>query len=84
MSKFKGWQLAIIVVLAVGFLAALYTVAEFGRARLSAAAADVQRAHEQWIRVVDLQQDLTDAETGHREFLLTGDPRHLAGLAARF
>ena len=81
MSTFKRWQLAIIVVLAVGFLAALFTVAEFGRARLSVAAADVQRAHEQWIRVVDLQQGLTDAETGHREFLLTGDARHLAALA---
>jgi protein-histidine pros-kinase len=82
MSTFKRWQLAIIVALAVGFLAALYTVAEFGRARLSVAAADVQRAHEQWIRVVDLQQVLTDAQTGHREFLLTGDSRHLAPLAA--
>jgi len=81
MSRFKRWQLAIIVVLAVGFLTALYTVAEFGRARLSAAKADVQRAHQQWIRVVDLQQVLTDAETGHREFLLTGDPRHLTTLA---
>jgi len=35
----------------VGFIVALYAVAEFGRARLSQAAADVQRAHEQRIRV---------------------------------
>jgi signal transduction histidine kinase len=81
MPSFKRWQLAIIVALSVGFIAALYTVAEFGRARLSEAAADVQRAHEQWIRVVDLQQLLMDAESGHRGFLLTGDPRHLAQLA---
>ncbi len=74
MLRFKWWQLAIIVALAVGFVAALFTVAEFGRARLAEAAADVQRAHDQWIRVVDLQQALMDAESGHRGFLLTGDP----------
>jgi hypothetical protein len=47
MLTFKRWQLAIIVALSAGFIAALYTVAEFGRARLVEAAADVQRAHEQ-------------------------------------
>jgi len=78
----KRWQLAIIVSLSVGFIVALYTVAEFGRARLSQAAADVQRAHEQWIRVVELEQMVMDAESGHRGFLLTGDPGHLAPLTA--
>ena len=82
MSRLKRWQLAIIVALSVGFIVALYTVAEFGRARLSQAAADVQRAHEQWIRVVELEQILMDAEFGHRGYLLTGDPRHLAPLTA--
>ena len=46
MSRLKRWQLAIIVALSVGFIVALYTVAEFGRDKLSQAAADVQRAHE--------------------------------------
>ena len=82
MSRLKRWQLAIIVSLSVGFIVALYTVAEFGRARLSQAAADVQRAHEQWIRVVELEQMVMDAESGHRGFLLTGDPGHLAPLTA--
>ena len=82
MLRFKWWQLAIVVAVAVGFVGALFTVAEFGRARLAGAAADVQRAHDQWIRVVDLQQALLDAESGHRGFLLTGDPRHLAPLSA--
>jgi hypothetical protein len=58
MLTFKRWQLAIIVALSAGFISALYTVAEFGRARLVEAAADAQRAHEQWIRVVDLQQGM--------------------------
>ena len=82
MSRLKRWQLAIIVALSVGFIVALYTVAEFGRAKLSQAAADVQRAHEQWIRVVELEQMVMDAESGHRGFLLTGDARHLAPLTA--
>ena len=81
MSRFQGWQLAIIVALSTAFIFALYTVAEFGRARLSQAAAEVQRAHEQWIRVVDLQQVVMDAESGHRGFLLTGNPRHLPPLS---
>jgi signal transduction histidine kinase len=82
MSRLKRWQLAIIVALSVGFIVALYTVAEFGRDKLSQAAADVQRAHEQWIRVVELEQMVMDAESGQRGFLLTGDARHLAPLTA--
>jgi signal transduction histidine kinase len=49
--------------------------------RLASAAGDVRRAHEQWIRVVDLQQTLMDAEFGYRGYLLTGDPEHLVALA---
>jgi signal transduction histidine kinase len=81
MVRFKFWQLAIIIALSVGFVVALFTVAEFGRARLAEAADDVRHAQQQWIRVVDLQQILLDAESGHRGYLLTGDPRHLAPLA---
>jgi signal transduction histidine kinase len=80
MSRLKHWQLATALALSVAFVVALYTVAEFGRARLSQAAADVQRAHAQWIRVVDLEQRLMDAESGYRGFLLTGDARNLAPL----
>ena len=54
MSRLKRWQIATAVALSVAFVVALYTVAEFGRGKLSQAAVDVQRAHEQWIRVVDL------------------------------
>ncbi len=81
MVRFRFWQLAIIIAVSVGFVVALFTVAEFGRARLAEAADDVRHAQQQWIRVVDLQQILLDAESGHRGYLLTGDPRHLAPLA---
>ncbi len=81
MTRFRWWQLATVVGALIGSLVALYTVAEFGRVRLSDAGADVRRAHEQWLRVADLQQTLMDAEAGHRAYLLTGDARHLAPLA---
>lgn len=81
MMRFKWWQLTVIVAVSVGSLIALFAVGEFGRVRLADAAADVRRAHEQWLLVVDLQQVLMDAESGHRGFLLTGDPRHLEPLS---
>ena len=82
MTRFTWWQLATVVAASIGSLVALFTVAEFGRVRLTNAAADVRRAHEQWLRVVDLQQTLMDAEAGHRAYLLTGDERHLAPLVS--
>jgi CHASE3 domain sensor protein len=75
--RFKWWQRAIVVAVSIGFMVVLYTVAEIGRARLGAAAADVRRAQVQLTRVVDLYQVLMNAESGHRGFLLTGDPRYL-------
>jgi signal transduction histidine kinase len=81
MTRFRWWQLATVVAVLMGCLVALFTVAEFGRVRLTEAAADVRRAHEQWIRVVDLHQTLMDAESGHRGYLLTGEPQHLVPLA---
>jgi signal transduction histidine kinase len=81
MTRFRWWQLATVVAVLMGCLVALFTVAEFGRVRLTEAAADVRRAHEQWIRVVDLHQTLMDAESGHRGYMLTGDPQHVAALA---
>lgn len=75
--RFKWWQFAIVMTVATGFLIVLYTVAEFGRLRLVAATADVHRAETQLTRVVDLYQVLMNAESGHRGYLLTGDPRYL-------
>jgi signal transduction histidine kinase len=81
MTRFRWWQLATVVAVLMGCLVALFTVAEFGRVRLTEAATDVRHAHEQWLRVVDLHQTLMDAESGHRGYLLTGDTQHLAPLS---
>ena len=75
--RFRWWQLAIVVTVSLGFLVALFAVAEIGRQRLADAADDVRRAQVQLTRVVDLYQVLMNAESGHRGYLLTGDPRYL-------
>jgi len=79
--QFKWWQLWLIGVVALGFVIALYLVAEFGRLRLVDAEEDVRRGQVQLDRVVDLYQLLMDAESGHRGFLLTGDQEFLEPLA---
>lgn len=75
--RFKWWQLALVVAVSIGFVVLLYVVAEFGRLRLVAAEQDVRRAEVQLARVVDLYQLLMNAESGHRGYLLTGDPTYL-------
>lgn len=75
--RFKWWQLAIVVAVSIGFVVLLYVVAEFGRLRLVVAEEDVRRAQVQLRRVVDLYQLLMNAESGHRGYLLTGDPTYL-------
>lgn len=75
--RFNRWQLALVVSVSIGFVVLLYVVAEFGRLRLLAAEEDVRRAEVQLARVVDLYQLLMNAESGHRGYLLTGDPTYL-------
>ena len=75
--RFKWWQLALVVAVFVGFVVLLYVVAEFGRLRLGTAADDVRRAQAQWTRVADVYQLLMNAQSGHRDYLLTGDPAYL-------
>jgi len=78
--RFKWWQLAIVVAVAVGFMIALFFVAEFGRMRFVTAEQDVRRAQAQLARVVDLYALLMNAESGHWGYLLTGDPTYLEPL----
>ena len=78
--RFNWWKIAIVVAISVGFVVLLFVVAEFGRMRLVAAEEDVRRAQVQLARVVDLYQLLMNAESGHRGYLLTGDPVHLEPL----
>jgi signal transduction histidine kinase len=78
--RFKWWQLAIVVAVAVGFMIALFFVAEFGRMRLVTAEHDVRRAQAQLARVVDLYALLMNAESGYWGYLLTGDLIYLEPL----
>lgn len=80
MMRFKWWQLSIVVAVAVGFVIALFLVAEIGRKRLVTAEDDVRRAQVQLARVVDMYALLMNAESGHRGYLLTGDPTYLEPL----
>jgi signal transduction histidine kinase len=78
---FISWKrLVLAVAVVVGFLAYLYFVADFGRSRLADAGTQVRQSQARRILIGDLQQLLSDAESGHRGFLLTGDPRYLEPL----
>src|SRR5512141_3511757 len=68
------------MVIACGFVIALFAVAEIGRGRVEVAAMDARRARVQWMRVVDLQLALLNAESAHLGFLLTGEDDYLAPL----
>jgi signal transduction histidine kinase len=80
--RFKWWQLALVVSVALGFVVLLYVVAEFGRLRLVSAEGDVRRAQLQLARVVDVYQLYMNAEAGYRAYLLTGDMSYLEPLHA--
>jgi CHASE3 domain sensor protein len=63
--------------LSLGFLLSLFLIAEFGRTHLKDAAEQVRQSQARRILVGDLQQLLTDAESGQRGFLISGEPRYL-------
>jgi signal transduction histidine kinase len=78
---FISWKrLVLAVAVMVGFLAYLYSIADFGRSRLEDAGTAVRLSQARRILIGDLQQLLSDAESGHRGYLLTGDPRYLEPL----
>ena len=70
-------KIAIIVVLAVLAMAALIGINETGFRRSSAALADISEASRTRGALDRLLQQVLDAETGSRGYLLTGDPRYL-------
>jgi signal transduction histidine kinase len=78
--RFKWWQLALVVAVAVGFMIALFIVAEIGRMRLVKAENDVRHAQSQLTRVVDMYALLMNAESGYWAYLLTGDAFYLQPL----
>jgi signal transduction histidine kinase len=76
-----SWKrLSVVVLLAVAFLVYFYVVAEVGRTRLAAAAEQLRETQARRILIGDLQQYLSDAESGHRGFMVTGDERYLEPL----
>ena len=78
--RLKWWQLALVVAVAVGFMIALFVVAEVGRMRFVKAESDVRHAQAQLARVVDLYSLLMNAESGYWGYLLTGDAKYLEPL----
>lgn len=80
MKLTRWWHVATVIAISSGFVIALFAVAEVGRARLAAAAADTQRAQLQLLRVEAVQLALLNAESAHRGYLLTGDLAYLEPL----
>ena len=77
MARVPWRPLGIAVLLVLGFLFSLFLIAEFGRTHLKDAAEQVRQSQARRILVGDLQQLLTDAESGQRGFLISGEPRYL-------
>jgi signal transduction histidine kinase len=67
----------IILLLGLAAMAALVGINELGYQRSSASLARITDAAEVRIRLNRLLQQVLDAETGSRGFLLTGEPRYL-------
>jgi len=77
MARIPWRPLGVAVLLALGFLLSLFLIAEFGRTHLKDAAEQVRQSQARRILVGDLQQLLTDAESGQRGFLISGEARYL-------
>jgi signal transduction histidine kinase len=70
-------RLGAAIAIAAAFLACLYWVGESNRARLADAAEELRQSQARRALIGDLQKLLSDAESGHRGYLLTGDERYL-------
>ncbi len=67
----------IILLLGLAAMAVLVGINELGYQRSSVSLGHIHEAAEQRIRLNRLLQQVLDAETGSRGFLLTGEPRYL-------
>ncbi len=70
-------RLGAALAIAAAFLACVGIVGELNRQRLAAAAAELRQSQARRAMIGDLQRLMSDAESGHRGFLLTGDDRYL-------
>ncbi len=70
-------QLGAAVAIAAAFLVYVYVVGEWNRHRLAGAAEELRQSQARRALIGDIQRLLSDAESGHRGYLLTGDDRYL-------
>ncbi len=70
-------QLGAAVAIAAAFLVYVYVVGEWNRHRLADAAEELRQSQARRALIGDIQRLLSDAESGHRGYLLTGDDRYL-------
>lgn len=77
MKRFVPPKMAFTMVLAVLAAALLIFINEVSFNKSTAAAANIEKAQQTRGAINKLVQQMLDAETGQRGFLLTGDPRYL-------
>ncbi|HTE43361.1 MAG TPA: CHASE3 domain-containing protein, partial [Steroidobacteraceae bacterium] len=62
----------------LGLVATAFLAAEVGRAKLIDSVRDIQQSQQRARLLVEVQSLITDAETGQRGYVLTGDETYLA------
>ena len=77
MKRFASPKMAVAMLLAVLAAALLIFINEVSFNKSTAAAASMQEAQQTRGAIHELVQQMLDAETGQRGYLLTGDPRYL-------
>jgi signal transduction histidine kinase len=75
--RLQEMRLGAVVAIAAAFLAYVYVIGEFNRRRLADAAEELRQSQARRSLIGDIQRLLSDAESGHRGYLLTGDDRYL-------
>lgn len=78
MLRTKPTRVLLPVLLAVLLVLSVFVLTEMRRSQVMEEATDIQHSQERIRLLVELQLVMTDAETGQRGYLLTGDPSYLA------
>jgi signal transduction histidine kinase len=77
MLEFDRRYVLVPVLVAVGLVASAYLATEVGRERLMTSVRDIQDSQQRGRLLVEVQGLITDAETGQRGYVLTGDSSYL-------
>lgn len=78
MLEFNRRYVLIPVILGVIFVTSAFLITEARRAQVMDTATHIQRSQERIRLLVEIQSLITDAETGERGYMLTGDSSYLA------